>query len=171
MLRILFILLIEVAIIAISPAQSPYSFPDDPKNPGSMMLYGEVSKYLLINDSSFSWYAQNQKGYRPQSQILSAVENAKDSVEFLVFAGTWCDDSQFILPRFFRLLELSGFPYSRVRFFAVDRNKKSPDGNAGKYNIERVPTIIVLKSGMETGRIVEYGLTGNWDQELGAMLK
>ena len=89
----------------------------------------------------------------------------------MVFAGTWCDDSQFILPRFFRLLELARVDDSRIRFYAVDRNKKTPDGRADDFHIERVPTMIVMVSGKEIGRVVEYGKTGHWDEELAALLK
>lgn len=152
-------------------AQVAYSYEPDPKHPEQLMLLGPVTKYLLRNDPSFSWYAANQKGYDPSVKWLSALEKAKDSLSFVVFGGTWCEDSQFILPRFFRLLEKAGFPDERVHFYAVDRNKKTPDGKADTYRIERVPTIIVLASGKELGRVVEYGTTGKWDEEVISLLR
>jgi hypothetical protein len=34
-----------------------------------------------------------------------------------------------------------------------------------------VPTIIVMKSGKEIGRVVEYGKSGEWDKELLELIK
>jgi hypothetical protein len=156
---------------AMSAAQTPYSYVPDPEHPGESMLLGLATKQVIISDSSFSWYAQNQKGYEPSADIITAIAHVKDSISFVVFAGTWCDDSQFILPRFFRLLEKAGVDDSRVRFYAVDRNKKTPDGSADAFRVERVPTMIVFISGKEIGRVVEYGKTGHWDEELAALIK
>ncbi len=36
--------------------------------------------------------------------------------------------------------------------------------------ITNVPTIIVLKNGKEVGRVVEYGASGKWDEELASLL-
>ena len=37
----------------------------------------------------------------------------------------------------------------------MDRDKKSGEGIEKQYKIERVPTFIVLKNGVEVGRVVE----------------
>ena len=154
-----------------SAAQNAVTYIADPEHPGERMLLGAASKQAIISDSSFSWYARNQKGYDPSAEIVDAVSRIPDSVSFIVFAGTWCDDSQFILPRFFRLLELAGVDDSRIRFCAVDRNKKTPDGSADDFHIERVPTIIAVFANKEIGRVVEYGITGHWDEELTTLFK
>jgi hypothetical protein len=36
--------------------------------------------------------------------------------------------------------------------------------------VQHVPTIIILKNGKETGRVVEYGVTGKFDEELAKAL-
>ena len=38
---------------------------------------------------------------------------------------------------------------------AVDKNKKAGNINIKKYNIEKIPTIILYRNGKEIGRIVE----------------
>ena len=167
-LTVFFILIITAVV---SAAQNAVTYIADPEHPGEKMLLGAATKQAIINDSSFSWYVRNQKGYEPSTSITNVVSRAKDSLSFIVFAGTWCDDSQFILPRFFRLLELAGVDDSRVHFYAVDRDKKTPDGSADTFHIERVPTMIVMASGKEIGRVVEYGKTGHWDEELAALVK
>jgi thiol-disulfide isomerase/thioredoxin len=171
MSRFVFSCIIGMAITVGAASQPLYSFEPDPKSPGQMLLWGAPTKYVLMNDASFSWYASNQKGYAPSVAWLGKLEKAKDSLSFIVFAGTWCDDSQFIIPRFFRLLELAGIRDGRVTFYAVDRNKKTPDQMADLYKIERVPTMILMKNGRELGRVVEYGTTGRWDEELVGLIK
>lgn len=169
--RFLVVFFIVTTIAVVSAAQSAYTYVPDPEHPGESILLGLATKQVIIHDSSFSWYARNQKGYEPSADIIKAIARVQDSVSFVVFAGTWCDDSQFILPRFFSLLELAGVNDSRVRFYAVDRNKKTPDGSADAFQVERVPTMILFLSGKEIGRVVEYGKTGHWDEELAALIK
>jgi hypothetical protein len=38
-------------------------------------------------------------------------------------------------------------------------------------NIKATPTIVVIRDGKETGRLVEYGKTGHWDSELAAIIE
>jgi hypothetical protein len=68
------------------------------------------------------------------------------------------------------LQELSGFPDSAISLLAVNRIKKTPGNLADAMGITNVPTIIIMKDGKEKGRIVEYGKTGKWDEELAGML-
>ena len=53
------------------------------------------------------------------------------------------------------MLDAAGNPKISVTIYGVDTNKNDAGGLAKKYNIERVPTIILLKGGTELGRIIE----------------
>ena len=79
----------------------------------------------------------------------------RDRLTFLVFSGTWCDDSQILIPKFYRILDEAQFPEKAVTLYGVDREKKSLHGEAEKNLITKSPTIIVYKDGKEIGRIVE----------------
>lgn len=150
-------------------AQTPYtSMVDDKK---VTILNGIITKYILQNDPSFNWYNSSSSGYTPDIRIVNAMEAAKGKVQFILFGGTWCEDTQFILPKFFKLQEQSGIPDESISFFGVDREKKTLSNFADAFKITNVPTIILMKDGKEIGRIVEYGKTGKWDEELAAMLK
>jgi len=91
-------------------------------------------------------------------------------VKLIVYGGTWCEDSHFILPKFFKLQEQSNFPDANISFFAVDRNKKTIGGIADALGITNVSTIIVMKNGKEVGRVVEYGESGEAMKELGKIV-
>jgi len=84
--------------------------------------------------------------------------------------GTWCEDSQNIIPKFYSLLEAAAFSQDRVTLIGVDRQKKTYSHLAEALNITNVPTIIVMKSGKEMGRVVEFGKYGMFDKELGEIL-
>ena len=84
--------------------------------------------------------------------------------------GTWCHDSNNLLPKLYRLLDKSGYPESKVLLIAVDRNKKAYHNIQEKYNITNTPTFLVMQNGKEIGRVTEYGKTGYMEKELGAII-
>ncbi|HNO55358.1 MAG TPA: thioredoxin family protein, partial [Chitinophagaceae bacterium] len=94
-----------------------------------------------------------------------------DSIQLLVFMGTWCEDSHFVIPKFFALTDAAGFPQNRITLIGVDRNKKTLSHLSEALNMDKVPTIIVMKHGKEMGRVVEYGKFGLYDLDLGEILK
>lgn len=160
--------LISAALFSFGQAQ--YEITKDPKHPEQKILRGIVNKYLIQNDSSFTWYNSSRSSYRPDTATLNAFERAKEKVQFVIFGGTWCEDTQYVLPKFFKLQEQSGFPDNRVTMFTVNREKRSLESIAEAFGITNVPTIIILKNGKEQGRVVEYGKTGKWDKELADIL-
>lgn len=89
------------------------------------------------------------------AEYVDLVRKSQSGIDVIVFFGVWCSDSKREVPRFLRLTDLTGFPATRLKFYSLDRSKKSPDGLTEKYGIERVPTFVFLKSGQEVGRIVE----------------
>jgi thiol-disulfide isomerase/thioredoxin len=147
-------------------AQVQYEISKDPEHPEVKVLKGVISKSLIENDTAFSWYKSSQTFYSPDSAVLNSFKKAKDSLAFVIFGGTWCDDTQYILPKFFKLQELSGIADDHVTLFGVDRSKTTSGHIAEAMGITNVPTIIIMKNGKEVGRVVEYGKTGKWDEEL-----
>ena len=172
MKKIFFTGMLILSVIVSGNAQTPYTSTKDEKHPDVTILNGIISKYALQNNAEFDkWYSSNQGYYTPATEIINAMEAAKDKVQFILFGGTWCDDTQFVLPKFFKLQELSGFPDNSISFFGVNRAKQTLGNMAAAFKIINVPTIIVMKDGKEVGRVVEYGKTGKWDVELAELLK
>lgn len=148
-------------------SQNQYLILADSANDNVKMLKGIIDKNDLKNDTSFYWYAESQRIYpNPDTSAVAAFKNNKDKIYFIIFGGTWCEDTHFVLPKFFKIQEAAGFPENRITLFAVDRNKTTTGNISQAMNITNVPTIIVMKSGKELGRVVEYGKTGKWDKEL-----
>ncbi len=152
-------------------AQAQYEASQDlPNHPDVKVVRGLINKYQIQNDTAFKWYGPNQGGYNPDTATLNAFERAKGKYQLVIFGGTWCEDTQFILPKFFKLQEKSGFPDEAITLFGVNRAKNSLGSIAKAFNITLVPTFIVMKDGKEIDRVVEYGKTGKWDKELAAIL-
>lgn len=55
----------------------------------------------------------------------NALKKNADSIQLLVFMGTWCEDSHFIIPKLYSLLDAASFPASHITLIGVDREKKT----------------------------------------------
>ncbi len=140
------------------------------ERPNEKSYKGIISKEVLLADTTFKWYASNLTGYKPNTSAVEGLQKNKDSVQLLVFMGTWCEDSQNIIPKMFSLTDAAGFSNERVTLIGVDRAKKTYSHLCEALNIINVPTIMVMKNGKELGRVVEYGKYGMFDKELGEIL-
>ena len=164
-----------IAIVAIlgfnnANAQAGFTSTIDDKN--VTILNGILTKNDVAENAAFkNWYPANQASYKADTSVINALANAKDKVQYVVFGGTWCEDTQFILPKFFKLQEQAGITENNISFYGVDRSKKTIGNITAAFKITNVPTIIVMKDGKEVGRVVEYGKTGKWDVELAALVK
>lgn len=140
------------------------------ERPGEKTFKGLISREALTSDTSFHWYKEGLAGYNPDPNAQALLKRNRDSIEFVVFMGTWCEDSHFVIPKFYYLLDITAFPQERVTLIGVDRSKKTLAHLAEAMGIENVPTIIVMKKGKEIGRVVEYGKSGLFDQDLAEIL-
>jgi len=131
---------------------------------------GILSRKDIVSDSSFKWFAANQSGYKVNSLAVEALGKNADSVSILAFGGTWCHDTQYILPKFFNIIDAAKFPENHVTIIGLDEQKHSLGGLAEAMAVVNVPTFIILKNGKEIGRVVEYGKTGQWDKEIGEVI-
>lgn len=165
------LMILLLLIIVKANAQTQYEVTTATRHSQQKVLRGIVNKNIVKADTSFSkWYEPNQRYYTPDSVVVNAMVSSKGKVQFILFGGTWCEDTQFILPKFFKLQEMAGIADEQVSFFAVNEDKKSLGNITQAFGITNVPTIIVMKEGKEIGRVVEYGKTGKWDRELADLL-
>lgn len=137
---------------------------------GEKILKGIISRQVLETDTAFGWFAENQKIYTPDETAVTALQKNKDSLQLLVFMGTWCEDSHFVIPRFFSLIDKASFPNERVTLIGVDRDKRTLSHLSEALNVTNVPTILVMKKGKELGRVIEYGPDGYFDKELAKVI-
>ena len=137
---------------------------------GKKMLKGVINRGLIENDTAFAWFKENMQYGQPDAAAVAAFQQHKADFTMIIFGGTWCEDTQNLLPRFYKLVDKSGYPESSITLVAVDRQKTTVNNLHTTYNITNVPTFIVLKAGKEIGRVVEYGKDGDIVKELGAIV-
>lgn len=165
-----FIIIIVLVFNSIaSNAQPYYEVSRDVKN-GSKVLKGIVTKNDLVSDTAFAWYAENQKNYTPFAKAVEAIQKHKQSIHFVVFIGTWCQDSKFIIPKFFSVAEAAGFPDDKITMLGTDRTKTSISHLSEAFQIVNIPTIVIMKDGKEVGRVVEYGKFGMFEIDLAQII-
>ena len=136
---------------------------------GKKMLKGTINRALLEKDTAFAWFKESMQYGKPNDAAVTAFQQNKSKFTMLIFGGTWCEDTQNLLPKFYKLVDKSGYPESNITLIAVDRQKQALNNLHITYNITNVPTFIVLKDGKEVGRVVEYG-KGDIVKELGEIV-
>lgn len=149
--------------------QTPYETLQE--RPNEKTLKGWLTRAVLEQESSFTWMQENYKAYQPHAAGLQMLRQYKDSVRFLIFMGTWCEDSHFIIPRFFALADAAALAAERISLVGVDRNKTTWGQLSATLHVDLVPTIIVYRQGKELGRVVEYGRYGQFDREIGEIIQ
>ncbi|MBX2847536.1 MAG: thioredoxin family protein [Acidiferrobacterales bacterium] len=118
-------------------------------------LVGEIDKSVLLEPPYQTWFEKNYTNYSPDKSTIKTLEKSLDGIRIQVFMGTWCHDSQREVPRLFKILENSGFDLSRLDLVSLNRDKKTPNNLEEGLNIQRTPTFVFIKNGIEIGRIVE----------------
>ena len=156
-------LFVIIAFHAAGFTQGQYEVLRD--NDGGKILKGIISREILAGDTSFKWYKRNLKAYIGGNDAAIFGKH-KDSIQLVIFLGTWCEDSQVIIPKLFSFFDAAGFSNDLVTLIGVDRNKKSISHITDAFNVINVPTVIVMKEGKELGRVVEYGRYGMVEKEL-----
>jgi thiol-disulfide isomerase/thioredoxin len=140
------------------------------QNGNEKILIGYLNRSVIENDTAFKWFKQNMQYGTAYAPAIESFKAKSNHFKLMVFAGTWCEDSQNLLPVFYRLLEKSNFSEKNVTLIGVDRNKTTIEDLHTKYSITRVPTFIILKNGKEVARVVEYGKYAQIDKELGEIV-
>lgn len=134
------------------------------------VLRGIVNRQILANDTSFPWFKENTRFGEADISAVAALKKNGAKCSFVVLFGTWCHDSQNLVPKFYRLMDAGGIPESKITMVAVDRNKTTVQNLHKKYQLTAVPTFIVLVDGKEVGRVLEHGKTGYMEKELGEII-
>ena len=168
-MKFLAVLSLFLVMAVAARAQTQYEVIQD-KDSGKKILKGIISRDLLEKDATYDWWAENKTGYKPYPAALEALKKNADSIQLVIFMGTWCGDSHFIIPKFFALADAAGFSENNISLIGVDREKKTLGNLTVSLNVLNVPTIIVMKQGKEIGRVVEYGKSGQFDKDLAEIL-
>lgn len=118
------------------------------------MFVGRCSFDDLSDESSFDWITTGSNNYTPDMLVTDELKKVLPSCELIIFMGTWCEDTQNLLPKLYKTMMLSR-SFTNYKMYALDRAKKSKNNEQSEFKVTLVPTIIIMKKGVELGRIVE----------------
>jgi hypothetical protein len=123
-------------------------------------LIGYFTHDMLTTPPHDEWYKPEYENYMPDEGLVHKITatNVSD-VSVLIVLGSWCPDSHREVPRFNKIIDECGLQRITVTYLGVDMNKIAPIGDYEKLDIKRVPTFIVYRNNIETGRIIEYPVT------------
>src|SRR5690349_831425 len=97
------------------------------KSDNEITLKGLLSRKVLESDTTFKWFKDNYALGMADASAVQAFQQNKDKFHIIIFGGTWCEDTQNLLPAFYRLADKSGLPDSSITLIGVDRNKQTLD--------------------------------------------
>lgn len=118
------------------------------------ILFGECDVNGFRSGGFDKWFSPEYDSYMVQDQFFTEGYNIPfDSV--YVFLGTWCSDSQREVPRFCKIMDHQYFAGTKVKFFALNGDKKTDVLDTEEFYIQFVPTFIFYYRGDELCRIIE----------------
>jgi thiol-disulfide isomerase/thioredoxin len=162
-------LVFSFIFLQFTSAQVQYEVSKDPQN-GLKTLKGILSLDVLKNDSAFTWMKNDISWYKPNATAVTNLKAVKDTVQLLVFVGTWCEDSHIVFPQLLKLCTEAGFDFKRITIIGIDRKKTTLGSLCEALGVTKAPTIMVMKGGKEIGRVEEFGSSGMYDKDLGVVL-
>ncbi|HTX89201.1 MAG TPA: hypothetical protein VMC08_09450 [Bacteroidales bacterium] len=109
-----------------------------------------------LNGEIFGQYFKDEYDhYQEDPEIAGQIRRNIAGTEILIVMATWCGDSKEQVGRFYKILDNAGFPADKLTLVCVDKSKKGGPVSLEGKSLEKVPTFIVYRKGMEEGRIVE----------------
>jgi len=151
---------LSLALISASSDQTAGSSSEWPQvRAAETNLVGPVTREELKRPPFSGWFEKRYSEYQPAKEDVEKLRAPLASVSIEGYFGTWCGDSKRQIPRLLNILDAAEFDEARLRLVGLsDRPmefKKSPGHPEAAREIHRTPTIVVLRNGVELGRIVE----------------
>lgn len=159
-MKSIFTIIISILATVTAMGQTPDRAFDE-KSQTQILIGMTDAKYLLEGEFGVSYNTEysNYKADSAQiSQISSLLQNSDTEIQLTIVLATWCGDSKEQVPRFYKINSLLNVPFQNIKVICVDRQKKAGSLDIAELKIEKVPTFIFYRNGIEIGRITETPL-------------
>lgn len=156
-------IVICLQFIVNSCSGSKYSIENDEN--GKPMIVGHLTWEEWQEDAG--WESYSAPTYMPNLKRANEISDiaTNNAVDFVIFAGSWCSDSETELPKLYKLITGAGIFPDKILLYGVDRQKVEPSGTAKYYKIEKVPTLVLEVDGEEIGKIIESPKL-SWEEDI-----
>ncbi|PKP51585.1 MAG: thioredoxin [Bacteroidetes bacterium HGW-Bacteroidetes-1] len=153
----LFILLAIIMVSFNSFAQPINAAINDPVR-NREVLVDLLDRNGLASGEMGEFFTIDYEAYQPDTAVIDALKPLLEDIHITIVLGTWCGDSKEQLPRFMKVLDLTGFNQENLLMIGVDSHKKAREIDVDVFAIEKVPTFIFTRNERELGRIIETPL-------------
>jgi thiol-disulfide isomerase/thioredoxin len=133
--------------------QETQSMEPDKSDDHNFLPLGELTSNQIIYGSRI--FDMRYVDYVPNSDAVQSIHNLQKPVEIKVFWGDWCKESKKYVPGFIKSMEFAENKNISITYVNLDREKKEPAEAIAGWDIQNIPTFIVIYNGKEIGRIVE----------------
>ena len=157
-LRLFSLIFVMISLVACTNKEKVYNSVIKDSKTGEEILYGYCNVEGIKGDVFKEAYIKEMEEYRPNDSLVNLLSSNYQDITVKVIMGTWCSDTKREVPRLLSVLFSSGYdPTVSENFEAicVDTEKKAEDIDLEPYKFDKVPTIIIYRSGLEIGRIIE----------------
>lgn len=154
MKHLLIILLYLLSFVA-SAQKFNHTVVEPEKNQLIILGYCNKAGFKLIPAFDSAYHAEYGL-YPADPAIAQQIQQQLKGIKITIVMGSWCGDSREWVPRFYRIMDKTGFNFRKnLTVISVDRDRKAPGTKADVLNVVRVPTFIFYNKRKELGRIVE----------------
>jgi len=121
-----------------------------------MIIEGYCDREFLEGFSPFNlYYSDEYRNYTPSVVPSAELDSLTADLGITIVMATWCGDSREQVPRFFKVMDEIGFPSEAIPVVGVNGSKTATGIDVAALRLDRVPTFIFSRNGMEIGRITE----------------
>lgn len=118
------------------------------------ILLGALTR-AEVEEAMPDW-VEDAMAVQPDLAAADRLPRAMVGAEVVIYLGTWCDDSRRELARLWWAVDSIGIEeLPQLTYVGVDRSMAEPAELLEGVDLIRVPTVVVRRQGVESGRIVE----------------
>jgi len=99
---------------------------------------------------------------------ITELSKTRD-IKFIYFAGNWCHMCVAATPVIMNIFNGAQISSADIEIHSVNTLKSEPREAIQKYNIKRIPTLVILEGNEEIGRITEY-VNSSWSEDIYSIL-
>src|SRR4051812_18359450 len=108
-MKYLLILILASCISLSTNAQKAYTTSKDEET-GAVIFKGPLTISDLEGEPTFGWFKKGEAAYQPDSTAIKYLRKELPAYTIVVLMGTWCDDSQYLIPKLNKTLSAAKFP-------------------------------------------------------------
>lgn len=118
----------------------------------------QIQQVDLQQNPGFAWYQAEVSTYTPNPGMVDTVKNnfnaADQKIAIFVRPSCGCRGTQRLFPRVMKTLIAANVDMSKVEIWSM-RAPSDETPYSGKISLQSLPTIVVMRNGIEVSRVID----------------